>query len=299
MQPTAAPSIEPLDSRLAELAFAGQPYGDLATLAGQLASSRAHAWIAGEGGTGKEYVARALARQSDPRAPFVAIHCGAAAEEALQRALHAPGDARGGMLFLDAVESLDEAAQAALLDALLRLPATTSGVRILSATTLPADAAHGLREDLYQRLQMVQLRLSPLRERRDEIGTIAQALLAHAPDGRVLALSPEAVTRLAEHEWPGNLRELENVIRRARLLARGSEIEAGDLQIDARGLDRPRNGEDPVAAALRPLARSGLRLERVELAYIHATLDQMAGNKTRAAAALGIDRKTLYRKLAQ
>jgi len=268
--------------------------------------------IEGETGTGKELVARAVHRLS-PRAEqaFVAINCGAVAENLLESELfgHEKGAFTGalqrkpglfevadrGVLFLDEVGEIAPSVQIKLLRALeskefFRVGGTRpvrSDVRLVSATN--KDLKHAtqtgeFREDLYYRLNGVTLRMPPLRERKGDIGLLARHFLDRfAPQKK---LSPRALQTLQQYSWPGNVRELLMLIQRACVLTTNETIEAEDLPLDVRD-------QNWKSAAVR----TGLTLAEMEKEYIETVLQENDGHRGKTARALGIDPKTLYNKL--
>ncbi|MDB4981282.1 MAG: Two component, sigma54 specific, transcriptional regulator, Fis family [Myxococcales bacterium] len=283
--------------------------------------------ITGESGTGKEVVAR-LVHSSSPRAagPFVAINCGAIPEALIESELfgHAKGSftgatesrtgkfmqAHGGTLFLDEVGDLPLGMQVKLLRVLQEREVTPVGdntarkvdVRIIAATNLDLEAAihqGKFRQDLYYRLEVLPIQLPPLRDRVDDIPLLVRHFLDTA--NRRLATSVEmaedAMALLRLYPWPGNVREMENLIERLVILARSSTITAGDLP--AR-ICRDQTSSAIVAVAAE-LARGPIDLTAT-LAAIEATLIEQAllqakGNRTHAAESLGISRTTLVDKL--
>ncbi|WP_438026682.1 sigma 54-interacting transcriptional regulator [Sorangium sp. So ce233] len=292
-------------------------------LARRVAQVDATVLITGESGTGKERVARLVhdASSSRARGPLLAINCAAIPEPLLESELfgHARGAftgatrdragifeaAAGGTLFLDEVGELPAGVQVKLLRALQAREVRRVGenrsrpvdVRVVAATNreLAAEVSAGrFRKDLYYRLKVVELRLPPLRERREDVLPLARGLLAQAaarmkrPSPR---LSPGAADRLVRYAWPGNVRELENTMERAVALAEGRRIEAEDLPEEVRSA-LPVPSAPAVAARVRSLGD-------VEQEYIRAVLARNGGNQTRAAAELGIGVSTLYRKLKE
>jgi DNA-binding NtrC family response regulator len=268
--------------------------------------------VTGESGTGKELVARALHRLSGRAGAFVAVNCAALPENLLESELfgHERGAFTGadrdkpglletadrGTLFLDEVTELPSALQPKLLRALeegevRRLGSTASrrfDVRFVTATNrdLESRVADGLfREDLYWRLHVLHVHVPPLRDRVADIPLLTEHFLS----GRSLA--PDAMAALTSYAWPGNVRELRNAIDRAATLAAAAEIRAADLP------PRIRDAASPAATRVAEASRQNLSLRDVERAYILEVLRQSGGNKSRAAEILGLDRKTLYRKL--
>lgn len=256
------------------------------------------------------------------RAEFVAVNCGALPENLLESELfgHERGAFTGadrekaglfeaahrGTLFLDEIGELPQPLQPKLLRALeegeiRRLGATRPrpvDARIVAATNrdLAASVAEGrFREDLYWRLNVLQLEVPPLRDRPADIPLLAENFLDAAagdagPTSRRIA--PEAMALLTSYSWPGNVRELRNVIERAVTLTGAREIRTEDLP------DRVRQ-EASAANLVNRSADRELSLRDLERAYILETLRRVGGNKSRAAGILGLDRKTLYRKLQE
>ncbi|MCE3225094.1 MAG: Sigma-54 dependent response regulator [Nitrospira sp.] len=289
----------------------------------RVADSPTNLLITGESGTGKELVAKAIHYNSDRRdAPFVPVNCAAIPEQLLESELfgHMRGsftdakmDKRGlfeeaqkGTLFLDEISELPLMLQAKLLRAIQereirRVGATKSisvDVRIIAATNLNlADEVKNkrFREDFYYRLNVIELRLPPLRERREDIPILVDAFLKKCAEIRgkqVKGLSEAALAMLVDYAWPGNVRELENVIERAVTLSQGDVIGADDLPTQVQGSRGDRRILDEAAERTLPL-------HEVEKEYIVKILEKTGGNKYQAAHVLGIDRKTLYRKLAE
>jgi len=286
-----------------------------------VAASRASVLISGESGTGKELVARALHDLSDcHEGPFVAVNCGAIPEALVESELfgHLRGAftgaqrqrvgrfaaADGGTLFLDEIGELPLAVQAKLLRALDRGEITPLGAdvairvraRVLAATNrdLEAEAAAGrFRSDLYYRLNVLQLRLPPLRQRREDIPLLAGHFLERLAAERCEAparLSESAMALLLDHQWPGNVRELENALEHAVVLARGGTIEPRHLPEALRRLH----------GAARPAEANGsatLDLAQRERQALIMALETHGGHRAKAAAALGVSTTTLWRKM--
>lgn len=300
-----------------------KPMQEVFDLIRRVSDSPTNVLITGESGTGKELVAKAIHYNSDRRdAPFVPVNCAAIPEQLLESELfgHMRGsftdakmDKRGlfeeaqkGTLFLDEISELPLMLQAKLLRAIQereirRVGATKSipvDVRIIAATNLNLvdEVKHKrFREDFYYRLNVIELRLPPLRERREDIPILVDAFLkkcAAARGRQVKGLSEPALAMLADYAWPGNVRELENVIERAVTLSHGDMIGAEDLPIQVQGARGDRRILDEAAERTLPL-------HEVEKEYIVKILEKTGGNKYQAAHVLGIDRKTLYRKLAE
>jgi len=268
--------------------------------------------ILGESGTGKELVARAVHEKS-PRAgqAFVPIHCGALPREVLESELfgHEKGAftgavnakpglielAEGGTLFLDEIGEMEPESQVKLLRVLesrsfFRVGGTrrrTVDMRLVAATNrdlAEAIKVNQFRQDLYYRINTITVSLPPIRERREDIRPLVQHFLElNATYGRK-RLSAAALQTLERYDWPGNVRELQHAIQRAVILCRDDEIQPEDLPAEVR------SGQ----AAAAPASGS---LEEVERLHIIATLKQVGGHRAKAAAVLGIDPKTLYRKI--
>jgi two-component system response regulator HydG len=286
----------------------------------QAGAAHATVLLVGESGTGKELAARAL-HELSPRAsgPFVAVNCGAIPETLLEAELFGVEKgaftgalarregrferAHGGTLFLDEVGELSLGAQVKLLRVLQegeieRLGGTGPlqvDVRVVSATRreLPREVAEGrFREDLYYRLNVVEVRIPPLASRREDVPLLADHFLRRfaAKNAKPLrGLSAEALQALEDYAWPGNVRELEHAIERAVVLARGEVLEIGDLPESVR--------TGPRGAAGQVVIPIGTPMEEVERRLIHETLRHTGGDKTMAARLLGIAARTIYRKL--
>jgi len=292
----------------------------LMTLVEQVADSSATVLIQGESGTGKELVARAIHQRSPRRAgPFVAVNCAALPETLLESELFgyergaftgAAGRkegrfelADGGTLFLDEVADLSLVTQPKILRVLQegefeRLGGTRTlrvDVRIVAATN--QDLAQlvrerRFREDLYYRLKVITITVPPLRERREDIRALAEHFLRvyGAKNNRRLdGFTDEALQRLEGYAWPGNVRELENVVERGVVLARGPRIDVGDLPDEVAGAPPLPEGALTI--------RIGTPLAEVEQRLLEATLRATRGNKTLTARLLGIDPRTVSRKL--
>jgi len=289
---------------------------ELLDLVRRVAPSRASVLIQGESGTGKELVARLLHFWSDRVGhPFVAVNCKAFGEGVLESELfgHEKGAftgaianragcferATGGTLFLDEIGETSPDFQAKLLRVLqdgevLRVGGTQPRavqVRVVAATNRAVRdeiTAGRFREDLFFRLNVIPVQLTPLRERREDILPLAQHFLARfaAEARRPLAFAPEAEQTLLAHPWPGNVRELENAIERAVILARGERIVPEDLLLE--------QAPAPASADGGTLQEA---LDRAAAGRIRAALDAAHGQRTEAARVLGIERTTLYRMM--
>jgi len=298
-----------------------QAMRDVVSMVQRIAGSTASVLVTGESGTGKELVARAIHYNSTRAAgPFVGVNLAAVPEGLIESELfgHKRGaftDARSdknglfveadaGTIFLDEIGELAMPLQAKLLRVLQEhevrpLGATKNtrvDVRVIAATNknLEAMLADGsFREDLYYRLNVIHLDLPPLRSRPEDIVPLADHLLstlgAKQNPPRKMRLSPEAQHLLLSYHWPGNVRELMNVLERGVALCQGELIADDDLPTHV----RERRPADFLGAAV---ARR-MTLSELEREFIERVLEDEAGNKTRAAQRLGLDRKTLYRKL--
>jgi transcriptional regulator with PAS, ATPase and Fis domain len=276
--------------------------------------------IWGESGTGKELVAQTI-HQLSPRAqmPFVPINCAAIPETLLESEIfgHEKGAFTGasdrregcfeladrGTLFLDEIAEMTPATQVKLLRVLQERKFRRLGgrqeqsvdVRVIAATNVnPGDAVKNakLREDLYYRLNVFAIELPPLRQRKEDLSLLVQAFLAEFNDRNnksVSAVDPAAMRMLEQYNWPGNVREVRNVVERAVILSNGEFIEPKHLPplvTDSPDVVKP-------VIALEP----GTTVEEAERRLILMTLEHTRDNKTRAAEILGISLKTLHNKL--
>lgn len=294
----------------------------LLDLASRIASSRSTVLIQGESGTGKEVIARFIHRSGDrASSPFVAVNCAALPENLLESELfgHEKGAftgavgrkkgkfelAHGGTLLLDEISEMAVSVQAKLLRVLQEREVDRVGgqapvsvdVRVIATTNrdLAAEVREGgFRQDLYYRLNVVPLHLPPLRERPEDVASLAEHFLketASLNGLRPKRLSEAAVDRLQRMPWPGNVRELENLMERATLLVDSEQIEPEDLTFLRRlgGTD-----EDPPAEVG---GEGVLPLREMEKRMIFRALDDHQGNRTRASKVLGISVRTLRNKL--
>jgi two-component system response regulator FlrC len=299
----------------------------VANLARRVAATDATIMITGESGVGKEVLARYIHRHS-PRAgqPFVAINCAAIPDNMLEATLFGyekgaftgaynacPGkfeQAQHGTLLLDEISEMDLGLQAKLLRVLQEREVERLGgrktipldVRILATSNrhLRDEVAAGrFREDLFYRLNVFPLHLSPLRERRADILPLAHRLLTQGArkQGRLVPeLSAAAQQGLLDHAWPGNVRELDNVIQRALILQSGAVVAATDLQIES---ERPAAPDVPAAKAVTAASSLGVDLRSREQQLILDTLRAVRGSRRSAAQRLGISERTLRYKLAR
>jgi two-component system, NtrC family, response regulator AtoC len=294
-----------------------QVYG----LIDQVSSTDATVLITGESGTGKEVVAREIHNRSKrATGPFVAINCAAVPEQLLESELfgHAKGaftdakqnrpglfqQANGGTLFLDEIGEMALVLQPKLLRALQERKVRPVGgeseividVRLVTATNRDLEEMveeKRFREDLYYRINVIHIPLPPLRARAGDVLQLAQHMLRHHAtvfDKKVIGLSAAAAERMMTYDWPGNVRELGNCLERAVALARFEEIQVEDLP-------------EKIRTSRHKLSLSGtellelLTLEEIERRHVLRVLEACDSNRTDAAKMLGLDRKTLYRKL--
>lgn len=286
----------------------------------QVAQSRATVLIQGESGTGKELVAKAIHQLSSRKeGPFVPVHCAALAENLLESELfgHEKGaftgamerrigrfeKATGGSLFLDEISEINASVQVKILRALeerqIERVGSDLGVdvdtRLIAATNrdLQEMVIQGdFREDLFYRLYVVVITLPPLRERGDDVLLLLNHYLAQfcEENGKsIRGFTPEAYTLLAGYGWPGNIRELRNLVERMVVLARGEWLDVMDLPPQVR-----QQGGEP-GGALKP--GEGMTVEQMEQEMILQALERTGGNRTLAAEQLGMSRRTLHRKL--
>ncbi len=292
----------------------------------QVAGAEASVLITGESGTGKEVLARHIHRRSRRSGgPFVALNCAAIPENLLESELfgHEKGAfsgalarrigkfeaAHGGTLLLDEVSEMDLRLQSKLLRAIQEREVDRLGgtgpvrvnVRILATSNrdLPAEAAAGrFREDLYFRLNVVSLRIPPLRERPGDIPVLAEHYARHYAEVNglpVRRLSAGAMLRLSSHGWRGNVRELENTLHRAVLLSDGEEIGTEAIELPSDGRVPARAANDGAPGGVASLV--GRTVDEVERDLILETLTHTLGNRTHAATILGISIRALRNKL--
>jgi DNA-binding NtrC family response regulator len=324
---------------LGELVGTSTKMQEIFALLQQAGPSKACVLITGESGTGKELVARTIHALSPRRhAPFFAINCAALPETLIESELfgHEKGSFTGaserragcfeaaqhGTLLLDEIGEMPMGTQAKLLRILedsrvRRLGGKTEfevDVRVVAATNkAPEEAVRGghLREDLYYRLNVFHIHLPPLRERKEDIPAIAQALMTELNrkhDCRVSDMAPAVLEVFERHDWKGNVRELRNVLERAVIIASEGTIElthlSADLQgrpasvaVTASGTDSP--AAPPVDESTSVRFQIGTTVEAAEKGLILRTLEHTRNNKTRAAEILGISLKTLHNKLKE
>jgi two-component system response regulator HydG len=284
----------------------------------RVSQATANVLIAGESGSGKEMVARAI-HDSGPRSnkPFVAINCTAIPETLLESELfgHAKGsftgaiqrkrglfeEAEGGTLFLDEIGDMNVALQSKLLRVIQERKVRAVGenvtknvdVRIIAATHKDLKTAMKdgrFREDLFYRLSVIPIVIPPLRHRKEDIPLLAEHFLrkyAAMNNNRVKGFTKRAISKLMNFRWEGNVRELENIVERAVVLASQPLIDEGEIPNS-----ESVNPEQFFGETVRDLPT----LEQLEARYMRVVLDKTAGRKDKAAQILGINRRTLYRK---
>jgi len=291
----------------------------------KLARSQAPVYISGESGSGKELAAKLIHLQSSRRdAPFVAINCGAIPEALMESEFFGykkgaftganqdkPGlfhAAKGGTLFLDEVADLPLLMQVKLLRAIQEKKVRMVGdsqeegtdVRIISATHRNLgemmESGH-FRQDLYYRLNVIELKMPPLRERPEDIPELASSLmtkLCRASKMPMPTLASQALSRLKQHSFPGNVRELENILERALALCDGTSVSAGDLL-----LENIHTSLSPVPAHGSYALPLPEYLENIEKTAILNALEKTGQNKTEAARLLGVSFRTLRYRLSK
>lgn len=291
-----------------------RPMRELRRLLSKLAPTESPVLIRGEGGTGKELIARTLHAQSQRREqPFILINCGATPAHLLQVELFGEAregvdasrqrktgrieEANGGTLFLDEIGDLPLEVQANLLRFLQDRHIEVAGervpvdVRVLAATNVDLEAAIRMkrfREDLYYRLNVLQVGTAPLRERHGDLALLANhfaQFYSRETGRRARNFSQDALVAMGKHDWPGNVRELENRVRRGLVLAEGRQIEAFDLGL---------LGEEEISSSMATLDEYKSRAERQALCDV---LTRHSDNLSVAAKVLGISRPTFYRLL--
>ncbi|MFT4626026.1 MAG: two-component system response regulator AtoC [Myxococcota bacterium] len=300
---------------------------DIYRLIEKVAPSPTTVLVTGESGTGKELVARALHEHSDRSgAPFIQINCGAIPENLFESELFGhergaftgaahrkPGRfelAHGGTLFLDEVGELPRDMQVKILRALQERRIDRVGglrpidvdVRVVAATNVDLSEAvrtGGFREDLFYRLNVIPIHLPPLRERLDDVPLLVEHFLDkfNTRLGRAMrGVTPAAIEALLSHGWPGNIRELENVLERSVLLAEADTLDVDDLVgLRPTRVDPAAEPEELEDVGLKEYVR--VHTQKLERARIRRVLDAEGGNVTRAARRLGISRKSLQTKM--
>jgi two-component system response regulator AtoC len=294
----------------------------------QAAPTQATVLIQGESGTGKELVAHAIHRLSTrSKGPFVAVHCAALAPSLLESELfgHEKGAftnalgrrrgrfelADGGTLFLDEISEIELSAQVKLLRVLEERQFERVGgdetvevdIRLIAATNrnLKKRVEEGkFREDLFFRLDVVDITLPPLRERSEDIPILCDSFVrefAEKNQKHLEGITPDAVQVLAAHPWPGNVRELRNTVEKMVVLGRGPRLTARDIPASIR--DTVRDAAPGLLPQRRTVVAVGESLAATEKAMIMAALLKHGDNKTKAAQELGLSRRTLHRKIRE
>ncbi len=309
-----------IPSTPARIVGASRPMQELFKLISRAARSNSTVLVTGESGTGKELVARSIHEMSERAGGFVPVNCAAIPAELIESELFGHTgqaftgarqsraglfeSADGGTIFLDEIGELPLAMQPKLLRVLQEGTVRRVGadkekavdVRIIAATNrdLEKEVAEGrFREDLFWRLNVIHLHITPLRERPFDIPLLVEHFLgklAARTDGKTMSPTPETLAILTAYSWPGNARELENAVERAVALAEGFTIKPEDLP------ERVRTGGQTTGIMARA-KESRMTLRELEREYIIETLRLTRGNKSRAAEILGFDRRTLHRKL--
>ncbi|MEP6653619.1 MAG: sigma 54-interacting transcriptional regulator [Myxococcales bacterium] len=300
--------------RFGEILGSSPPMQEVFRKVQKVAATDISVLITGETGTGKELIAREIhTRSARAKGPFVTINCGAIPENLLESELfgHARGaftgavsnkagrfqSANGGTLFLDEIGEMPLSLQVKLLRALQERVVTRVGdthaepidIRVLAATNRELDVeikAGRFREDLYYRLNVVHILLPPLRDRGDDIVVLARYMVGrYSPEygGKVRGLTPQAVAAIRRHRWPGNIRELENRLKKAVVLADKTLLGPEDLDLQPEDLP-----------AVLPLNEAKDKFQRD---YINEILALNNGNRTKTARDLGVDPRTIFRHL--
>jgi transcriptional regulator with GAF, ATPase, and Fis domain len=300
--------------RFGEILGSSPPMQEVFRKVQKVAATDISVLVTGETGTGKELIAREIhTRSGRAKGPFVTINCGAIPENLLESELfgHARGaftgavankagrfqSANGGTLFLDEIGEMPLALQVKLLRAIQERVVTRVGdthaepidIRVLTATNRDLDVeikAGRFREDLYYRLNVVHIHLPPLRDRGDDIVVLARYMVGrYSPEygGRVRGLTPQAVAAIRRHRWPGNIRELENRLKKAVVLADKALLGPEDLDLQP---------ED-----LPPVLSLTDAKDKFQREYINEILALNNGNRTKTARDLGVDPRTIFRHL--
>ncbi|MEK6773568.1 MAG: sigma-54 dependent transcriptional regulator [Bdellovibrionota bacterium] len=302
-----------------QIIYQSEIMSSLIKMIDRVAPSQANILVMGESGTGKELIARAVHERSNRKnKPFVAINCGALRESLLESELfgHEKGSftgaytkktglaeaANGGTLFLDEIGELAPGIQSKLLRFLQEGEIYRVGgkdpvkvdIRLLSATNRELDIEvqkGNFREDLFYRINTIVIGAPPLRRRKEDIPSLITHFLSNSQNAylnRGRTVSEEAMVALLKYEWPGNIRELQNVCERLQILSEGHQIMVNDLPEHIR---TPEKAQDSIEYDPQ------ITLHEIEKRYILKALAHFGGNKTQAANNLGITIKTLYNKL--
>ena len=297
---------------------------DVLEIVQQVAASKTTVLILGESGTGKELIAKAIHQLSSRnRQPLMVVHCAALPPALLESELfgHEKGaftgaherrvgrfeQAQGGTVFLDEIGEIDQSIQVKLLRFLGERTfervgsnkTITADVRIIAATNRDLAAqvrAGNFREDLFYRLNVVPIKMPPLRDRKEDIPLIAHTFLkefAQENDKPVVDFTVDAMEALLKYSWPGNVRELRSAIERAVLLCRTDRVTSRELPETIRLLEPPTS----IPVELPSIPQGSMTLKEAEKQLIIRALNEAAGNRTLAAKKLGMSRRTLHRKL--
>jgi DNA-binding NtrC family response regulator len=303
----------------AVLVGASGPFAEVLRLVESAAATEAPVLITGETGTGKNVVAKAIHYQSPlSQGPFIGINCAALPESLIEAELfgYEKGAftgaaaakkglfemAEGGTLFLDEIGEMPVNLQSKLLSviedkAVRRVGGTTTkpvNARIIAATNADLGTVLGrnFRKDLYYRLSVIRIHIPPLRERREDIPPLCSSLLKQIAGNRTLELPGQEIEKLVQYDWPGNVRELKNVLERALFVQKGTELRPS-LLLEKTAAARP-------CAPTRDIDPTMIRtLEESEKEIIRTALQQLSGNLTQTAKALGISLSTLKRKIKE
>ena len=305
-----------------QIVHGSRQMAELINLAGRVAASSATVLIEGESGTGKELFARLIHRLSPRSAkPLIVVNCAALSETlieselfghergaftgATQRRLGRFEQADGGTLFLDEIGDISPAVQVKLLRLLQEGEFQRVGgnqtlkadVRVISATNqdLESKVKDGsFREDLYYRLKVVPIKIPPLRDRREDISPLVEHFVHRfSKENRrpIEGVSREAMDQLVKYEYPGNIRELENILERAVVISRGPTLTVGDLPFGGRKPDDDNEETEGGGGALRDA------LETLERRMVQKAMEEAGGNQSRAAESLGLSERMLRYKL--
>ena len=305
------------------------------TLIEAVANTNATILLQGESGTGKRIIAQAIHRSDLSRRdkPFIEVSCGALPETLLESELfgHVKGSFTGaikdrmgrfelahkGTILLDEIDTFTPNLQVKLLRVLQNGEFERVGdtqtqkvdVRVIAATNQDLNEAikkGRFREDLYYRLNVISIHIPPLRERKDDMPLLVEHFLKKKHNQaannnnnkkKITGVSKEAMQVLSEYDWPGNIRELENIIERAVILTKGPTIERQDLPDFLQGMDRPLAVKAQISGNNTGVRSLREALKNPEKQVIQQALEQVAGNRKKAAANLGINRTTLYNKM--
>lgn len=294
-----------------------------------LKGKRANVLIIGETGTGKEVLSRHVHQLEDDKArPFIAVNCAAIPKNLLEAELfgHEPGAftgavkrrigkfelADGGDIFLDEISSLKPEMQAKILRVLEEREFNRVGgndvirvdFRVIAASNEPLEelVARGqFRMDLYHRLRVIELRVPPLRERREDIPPLVEEFMHKFSDDDLKVIAPDAMDRLLAYHWPGNVRELQNVIHSLIILTPGNRITSAHLpEWTMNGCEKASESNDYTPTrSMRETVTLKEHVRKAEKSYIEYVLGKCSGDKTKTAQTLDVGRTTLYGKMKE